>query len=108
MNRLTRYWKYAGFETLVPGVALAIGAVSELVWKDDPDPFWKMRGGLVLVLCSFPSHGPWRLSVISIFNLAGSEIERYKLMRLPKLRLPLSKVESTTGESLPDRLLDPS
>jgi hypothetical protein len=52
VNRLTRYWKYAVFGTLVPGVALAIAAAPKLVWNDYPDPFWKMLGGLAGIFCS--------------------------------------------------------
>jgi hypothetical protein len=52
VNRLTRYWKYAVFGTLVPGVALAIVAAPKLVWNDHPDPSWKMVGLLAGILCS--------------------------------------------------------
>jgi hypothetical protein len=52
MNRLAQYWKHAVFGTLVPGVVLAIVAASKLIWKDGPDPLWKMCGGLALILCS--------------------------------------------------------
>ena len=52
VNRLTRYWKYAVFGTLVPGVALAIVAAPKLVWKEYPDPFWKLLFSLAGILCS--------------------------------------------------------
>lgn len=52
VNRLTQYWKYAVFGTLVPGLALAILAAPKLIWNDYPDPFWKMLGGLAVMLCS--------------------------------------------------------
>lgn len=52
VNRLTRYWKYAVFGTLVPGVALAIAAAPKLVWNEYPDPFWKMVGALAGILCA--------------------------------------------------------
>jgi len=52
VNRLTRYWKYAVFGTLVPGVALAIVAAPKLVWNDYPDPFWKLLFSLAGILCS--------------------------------------------------------
>ena len=52
MNRLARYWKYAVFGTLVPGAALFIVAAPHLVWKEDPNPLWKMLAGLAGILCS--------------------------------------------------------
>ncbi len=52
MNRLSRYWRYAGFGTLVPGVVLFIIAVPKLVWRDYPDPFWVLLGKFSGILCS--------------------------------------------------------
>lgn len=52
VNRLARYWKYAVFGTLVPGAALFIVAAPNLVWKEDPNPLWKMLAGLAGILCS--------------------------------------------------------
>ena len=51
VNRLARYWKYAVFGTLVPGVALFILAAPNLIWKEDPNPLWKMLAGLAGILC---------------------------------------------------------
>lgn len=51
MNRLARYWKYAVFGTLVPGVVLFIVVAPNLVWKEDPNPLWKMLSGLAGILC---------------------------------------------------------
>lgn len=51
MNQLTRYWKYAVFGMLVPGVALAMLAAPKLVWNEYPHPFWKMVGLLSGILC---------------------------------------------------------
>jgi len=52
MNRLTQYWRYAVFGTLVPGVALVIVVMPKLVWKDYPDPFWVLLGKFAGILCS--------------------------------------------------------
>jgi hypothetical protein len=51
VKRLTNSWKNAVFGTLVPGVALAIVAAPNLIWKDSPAPFWKMLGNLAAILC---------------------------------------------------------
>jgi len=40
------------FGTLVPSVGLAIMAAPKLVWKDYPDPFWKLLSGVAGILCS--------------------------------------------------------
>jgi hypothetical protein len=52
VKSLTRYWRYAVFGTLVPGVALFIVVMSKLVWKDYPDPFWVLLGKFAGILCS--------------------------------------------------------
>ena len=51
VKRLTNSWKYAVFGTLVPGVALAIAAAPNLIWKESPDAFWKTLGNLAAILC---------------------------------------------------------
>jgi len=51
VNRLAQYCKYAVFGTLVPGVVLFLAAAPNLVWKESPNPFWKMLAGLAGILC---------------------------------------------------------
>ena len=52
MKKLTQYWRYAVFATLVPGVALLIVVMPKLVWKDYPDPFWVLLGKFAGILSS--------------------------------------------------------
>ena len=51
VNRLTRYWQYAVFGLLVPGVILAIVVTPKLMWESARHPFWEMLGGVAGILC---------------------------------------------------------
>lgn len=51
MNRLTRYWQYAVFGLLVPGVVLAIVVTPQLMWEGARHPFWELLGAVAGILC---------------------------------------------------------
>ena len=88
MNRLTRYWKYAVFATLVPGVALAIIAAPKLVWTEYPDPFWRRLGHLAGILCG--------LGLLMWFCMAaagvGSDVTRLWKKSKPAALLTLAAI----------------
>jgi len=51
VNRLTRYWQYAVFGLLVPGIVLFIVFAWKSMWSGPPNRSWELLGVFAGILC---------------------------------------------------------
>ena len=51
MNRLTRYWQYAVFGLLIPGIVLFIVFAWKSIWSGPPNRSWELLGDFAGILC---------------------------------------------------------